>query len=198
MSLPKTGMVLLAAGASTRMGRCKFLLQTPNGISLLEQELLQSLPFQFEKTVIVTNAENYNQVEELRHRTGIKKVNIILNPKPELERLHSLKLGLKLLKNCDYVFMHNADNPFLNPLVIEQLIANRQFADVIIPIFFNKGGHPILLSKHACRIISTAPESSRIDIEIKKLKTFRISVNDKSILTDLDTPDDYRIYLTNN
>lgn len=194
----KIGLIILAAGKSQRMGTCKFMLQTPSGISLLEQELLQTLPFQFEKIVIVTNKENYQSIEELRHKIGIPRVTIALNSKPELERLHSLQLGLQCLNNCDYVFIHNADNPFLSPQVVEQLLLNRQMADVLVPVYFNCGGHPILISRKAKKSILHASPNSRIDTELKKLNRFRLSVNDRNILTDLDTPEDYRIYLKNN
>lgn len=82
----KAGLVVLAAGNSSRMGACKFLLKTNEGISILEKIIRDASDFGFDRILVVVNENTYNDVAAtLKFRLN-EKLRIVVNQRVELER----------------------------------------------------------------------------------------------------------------
>lgn len=73
--------------------------------------------------------------------------HLIYNKRPDLGRIHSLQLGVRALGNVDYCFIQNIDNPFVNTSLLRRLIRERNTDGVTVPVYHNKGGHPILVNR---------------------------------------------------
>ena len=198
MSNFKTAMVILAAGSSSRMGECKFLLKNHNQISFLESEIESSLLLNINRLVVVTSKLYECQVNEIIKKINSKIIDLVINLKPQKERFYSLQCGLNKIIDFDYCFVHNADNPFINLHTCNKLLENGKNADVLIPTFNNKGGHPILINNFSINYLLKLKWDSNLKEVIKNLKSKRIETNDPCILTNIDTVKDYDIYLENN
>ena len=124
------------------------------------------------------------------------KVNITRNQYPEKGRFYSIKLGLSRIKECDYCFIHNVDNP-ISSATIKALIANKNDKGYTVPSFNDRNGHPILISK---KIIADVLDWD--DDDIINWKDFLgaypkkiVNTNDANILVNLNTPMEYEGYL---
>jgi len=179
------------------MGECKFLLKTHAGISFLENQLRTALKFAFEKIVVVCSLERSEDVKRIIDSLHSERVQLVLNNKINSERFYSIQCGLRSLSDYDQCFIQNTDCPDLTIKTLQMLFNSRKGADTIIPIHFQKGGHPVLINKKMIDQLIKAPSDSRLDIELKKHTMDRINVNDPCIHLDIDTPSDYIKYLVN-
>ncbi|MBK6522714.1 MAG: NTP transferase domain-containing protein [Sphingobacteriaceae bacterium] len=179
------------------MGECKFLLKTHAGISFLENQLRTALTFDFDKIVVVCSPERSEDVKRIISSLHSERILFVLNDQAGSERFYSIQCGLKLLKDHDQCFIQNTDCPELIIKTLQLLLNSRNSADTIIPIHFQKGGHPVLINKKMIDQLIKAPTDSRLDIELKKHTMHRINVNDPCIHLDIDTPGDYIKYLSN-
>lgn len=182
----------MAAGNSSRMGQCKFLLKLPNGKTFLENILSQTEIFPFRKTIIVTQSRHLLSLQKLFSEKFPPGLKFVFNDFPEQERFYSLQLGIKAAANADFCFVHNADNPFISKETLHLLYQNRKRADYICPRFANRGGHPILLNKQTLSYILDCPQDSKLnDVLTQKLR-LNIEMADDSICVDIDTPEEYQ------
>lgn len=182
----------MAAGNSSRMGQCKFLLKLPNGKTFLENILSQTEIFPFGKKIIVTQSRHLLSFQKLFSGKFPPGLELVFNDFPENERFYSLQLGIKAVANADFCFIHNADNPFISKETIHLLYHNRNLADYICPRFANRGGHPILMNKQTLNFILDCPKDSKLNEVLKQKKRLNIDVADDSVCVDIDTPEEYQ------
>lgn len=178
------------------MGTCKYLLPDRNGHPILESILKSASQFAFSTVAIVTSFENADAVGEICRQFKQLNVVVVCNPKQELGRFYSVQLGLRSVSEADYCFIHNADNPSLQTATLKLMYANRSNASVIIPVYGNKGGHPVLVNANVMVSLCSADSDSVLNVELKKADNLRVETKDSGILIDLDTSDAYREYIT--
>ena len=187
----KKCLIVLAAGNSSRMGTCKFMLKTGAGLSFIENIICETKDFLFDRIIIVVNEKTFHEVSFVLRNHLSEKIKVILNENVERERFYSLQLGLKQLRGFDYYFVHNADNPFLNHETLSLLYRNRFNSPVILPTFNGKGGHPVLFNKIIANFLLSSNSDARLDLELKKHKVLRIESSIKEVLTNIDNREDY-------
>lgn len=181
-------VIILAAGNSSRMGRLKFTLTLPDGITFIENIVKQYAEFGCREIIVVVNISGKKYLDE----HPMKDITIALNQHPEFERFYSIKAGLSKVKINYPVFIHNADNPFASKQVLNTLFNNRAEADFIKPVFKSKGGHPIFISNKIARDINS---NNNFDIHLNDfLRNYscrKIEVDDEKILINVNTVNDY-------
>jgi len=65
--------------------------------------------------------------------------------------------------------------------------------DVVVPTYNNQGGHPILISKNVVNSIIAEKKNDLIFSDfLKRFDKIRIAVQDKQILTNINTIEVYR------
>ncbi|HQQ94269.1 MAG TPA: NTP transferase domain-containing protein [Bacteroidia bacterium] len=192
----KPAAIILAAGHSERMGRCKFLLKTPAGKTFIEEIWTGFYKFGLQRVVVVTQSQYLKDLEELCADSKYKPL-FIENRFPEKERFYSLRLGIRALGEADHAFVHNADNPGIQPAVLEALYQNRGRADYLVPTYQNKGGHPVLLGKKVLKEILFLPENLRIDEALKHFTRFSLACDDPNLSTNINTAEAYTDYMNN-
>ena len=70
--------------------------------------------------------------------------------------------------------------------------------DFAVPIFNNRGGHPVLLNKKPVEdIVSAQNTNQNFKIFLKKYRRINVPVNDENILVNINTQDDYRSIILN-
>lgn len=182
-------VIVLAGGFSSRMLKPKFLLDFKQK-TFIEAIVEQYIKYNSKELIIVINSSYAHLLYSLQMPED--KVQIVVNKYPEKERFYSIQCGIKALKEKEYVFLHNVDNPFVNPLTIDALIRSVKNYDFAVPTFNNRGGHPVLLNKKAVEgIVSAQNIHQNFKLFLKKYRRINVPVNDKNILVNINTPSDY-------
>jgi len=174
-------LILLTAGKSERMGIQKANLLL-NGKSFYD--------------IIISTYKKSNitdRISVINNKLEIKNKNTI-NNFPEKGKLFSLQLGLKEIES-DWYFIQNIDNPFVSVEILHKFINCKKEADIIQPIYCGEKGHPILISKRVKQVIlkETDYKLTLRDV-FSKFSKQQIEVDDNTILTNINTPEDYKKY----
>ncbi len=189
--MKKTSALILAAGLSTRMGQEKFALEFSPGLTFLEHIAAQYHQSDCHRIVVVLNPTGKQLLDKLPLRLP-ETVQVVINHNPERGRFSSINTGLKLLKDDDYVFLHNIDNPAISQELLIVLTENIRDADYVYPVFQNRGGHPILLSNTIVReIVGQENDDLILKNFLKRFKKAQVEFGDQIILTNINTREDY-------
>jgi len=191
-------VIILSAGFSSRMKQAKFSLMFDEQKTFLEKIVQEYLNFNCNEIIVVMNKEGIKLKDELK-LSFPKNVKFVLNKSPEKERFLSLKVGLQSLKDHNFTFMQNIDNPFVTQETLHTLYNNKNNGDYIILSYNNKGGHPVLFSKQVTNSIINETEN---DINLKEyLQDFSkkyINVDDVKVLLNINTPEIYKKNILKN
>lgn len=181
----KLAAVILAAGASSRMGRPKALLQFA-GETFLDR-LIACFDGIAEPTVVVLGF-NAGAI-----RTGIARAldaHIVVNPDPSRGMLSSLQCGLAALpKDVDGVFFMPVDLPAVRRSTIEQLAQTA--GPLVIPVFRGHHGHPVRVSQAIISELLELPLTAQARDVIHRHSAVFVEVDDAGVLHDVDTPAEY-------
>ncbi len=192
----KTSALILAAGNSSRMRTQKALLRFEDENTFLENTIETYIRFGVEQLGVVVSPLLAQQIptkikSALRH----PNVLLIINESPEKGRFSSIKLGLSALKDCDYCFLQNIDNPFIDQYLLNIIYEYKNKGGYTVPYFNDKGGHPILISNKIITYIKRTPDHN---INLRHLLTLfqKVIVNtgDHKILANINSPLDYKYY----
>ncbi|MCC9136951.1 NTP transferase domain-containing protein [Pontibacter silvestris] len=181
------GIIVLAAGASTRLGEPKQKVQF-QGKSLLQHAVQVALNSDGKPVVVVLGAN----AEAVRPEVAQEPVQLIINPEWQEGMSASIRTGLSALQKMHAgvtgVILMLCDQPFVEPAILNKLIeANYATGKGIIacaynktlgaPVFFDKAFFPDLLSlkgqegakkllfKHANAVASIPFPQGSIDID---------------------------------
>lgn len=191
--------VILAAGASTRMGTDKALLPWPpsnkTGGTLLSEAIQAFLPYN--DLVIVVAGRNVAQVMP---PSKANSAVVVVNPQPERGQFSSLQCGLQetLNRDCDAAIITLVDKPPVKASTLEKLRLEFDFALAkgkwaVVPEFGGRHGHPIIIGRQMIEAFLKAPVTANAR-EIQHLHQARIqyvAVDDPGTTMNLNTPDDY-------
>jgi molybdenum cofactor cytidylyltransferase len=187
MSLARAA-VILAAGASQRMGTPKALLPW-RGVTLLEHALEQACAAGIEEVVVV-----------LGPATGDLElpVTTVLNPRPESGRSTSIRLGCQALPDhIAAVLIQSVDQPAAAELLgaLFDTLASAG-ADVALPVHAGRRGHPICISGRVLgelRAVSEEEHGLRAVVRRHAHATVEVAVDDESVLWNLNDPAAYAV-----
>jgi len=198
--------VILAAGASTRMGTDKALLPWPpatasapaTGQTLLSAAI-QSLSA-FTDTVIVVVGKNEDALAAVVYANGAVVVG---NPEPERGQFSSLQVGLQevLGHGRDAAMVTLVDRPPAKPTTLKVLCEAFARAGsgkwAVVPEYGGKHGHPILLRREMIEAFLKAPATANArDIEHQNQPHMEyVLVDDPFVTLNVDTPQDYAALL---
>jgi CTP:molybdopterin cytidylyltransferase MocA len=185
------GGIILAAGASSRMGGCKALL--PLGDTTpLEREIALFRGVGVERICVVTGFH----AQAIRPFIAGPGVFEACNPHPEEGMFSSIRTGIRALYDqCAAMFLLPVDIPLVRSstlrLVEEQW--RRDTATVVIPCFRERSGHPPLVpSALASRIDDwSGPMGLRGFFASIGERIVSVQVPDEHMLMDMDTPEAY-------
>ncbi|HEX7412879.1 MAG TPA: NTP transferase domain-containing protein [Bacteroidia bacterium] len=185
-------VLILGGGKSERMNSPKPFLKYGNR-AFIEKIIGEFSTCNFSEIVVVLNHELLGAVNEENVSKISGKCIVVKNDNPEMGRYHSIKLGINKIIGADFCFIHNVDNPFVSSSLIKELYKNRNENGYTLPVYKDRGGHPVLLSK---KIIETIHEDILTLATLKDvLKNFNrkeLVVNDERILININTPEEYQ------
>ncbi len=200
-TVPKVAAIILAAGASRRMGRAKMTL--PYQGSTVLGTILTTLRSAGVASLITVLGGAKEQVEATL--AGLPfEVKTAHNPGfAENEMLDSLKLGMaELPADADAFLLVLGDQPQIQTMVVEAILTEYQTSghDLIIPSYQMRRGHPWLVSRILWPALnSLRPGQTMRDFLNQQQDAIHYLVVDTpTILQDIDTPEDYKRALGSN
>ncbi|PKN79947.1 MAG: molybdopterin-guanine dinucleotide biosynthesis protein A [Chloroflexi bacterium HGW-Chloroflexi-9] len=188
--------ILLAAGASSRMGSPKPLLPWA-GTTLVEWELAQLRASGVGEIVVVLGA----RAEAVRRVLLTDPATLVFNARWAQGRATSLAAGARALLSLapDLVVIENVDQPAPASLVARLIEATRSAgADAVQPVYLDAdgaehGGHPVVLRGAVLPALALATEASeglRGVLAGRAVHRVRIG-GEPATAWDLDTPEAY-------
>jgi molybdenum cofactor cytidylyltransferase len=195
--------VILAAGASSRMGRDKALLPWPPpaaGLAIATGTFLSAaiqLFFSHVDVVLVVAGKNEEALSPIVYANG---ASLVVNADPARGQFSSLRVGLQevLNRGRDAAIVTLVDRPPVRPetmaaleTAFEQAIARRKWA--VIPEYQGKHGHPILLGREMLEAFLRATETSTArDVEhAHRSEIEYVPVDDPLATLNVNTPEQY-------
>ena len=190
---PSFAGVILAAGASSRMGRDKALLPWRDGTFL--SAAIRALQPATELVIVVAGA-NAASLEPI---VDANAAFLVVNPNPQQGQFSSLQVGLRevLNRGRDAAMVTLVDRPPAEVETIEQLreafLASDDHIWAAVPEFGGKHGHPIVVGREMIEGFLRAPvTSSARDVEHANQKhILYYPVNDPLVVANVDTPEDF-------
>ncbi len=190
---PSFAGVILAAGASTRMGRDKALLPWHNGTFL--SAAIRALQASTELVIVVAGANAAN----LERIVDAEAAFMVRNPDPAQGQFSSLQCGLRevLNRGRDAAIVTLVDRPAATRLTVEQLknafLAGNDAVWAVVPEYQSKHGHPIIVGREMLEAFLRAPAtSSARDVEHEHQNHVAyLAVNDPAVVANVDTPEDF-------
>jgi len=154
----KIGVIILAAGSSSRLGYPKQLVEF-KGISLLQHSIDVAESLEFDTKILVLGAKE----DEINKKINRRNFEVVINENWEEGMSTSIRKGiseaLKLEKELEHILMLLSDQPLVTKDMLEELIR--------IQLDSNKQA---TFSGYAGDIGVPAIFSSEIFSELKKLK----------------------------
>jgi len=205
MCKPSLCGVVLAAGASSRMGTDKALLPWPpaaqsavaSGSNTLLSAAIRALK-PFTQSVIVVAGANAGRLADIVESCCAE---LVQNPAPERGQFSSLQVGLRqvLAGGCNTAIITLVDCPPLCMASLQKL--NSAFEDAlsagqwgVAPENNGKHGHPLFAGRNLIDAFLASPVTSNAR-EVKRANARHIgyiSVPDSLVSLDVNTPEEYK------
>lgn len=191
--------VILAAGASTRMGRDKALLPWPPAAGSAETLLSAAIAAlkPIADALIVVAGRNAEQLRPVAERCGAA---LACNPAPERGQFSSMQTGLAaaLEMGCDAAAITPVDCPPLSAASLARLRAALEAALArgawaVAPENGGRRGHPLLAGRSLIEAFLAAPATgSAREVKHAHAEKFEyVAVPDALLSADLNTPEEY-------
>lgn len=143
---PGTAAVILAAGASTRLGRPKQLIEI-GGETLLDRAVRIANEVGCWPVVVVLGAE----ARSVLSRCSLRSVAVLVNPWWQEGMASSLRLGVGAIASWDGVVLMTCDQPAVTPEHLQALAASGEVTASAygarrgVPAYFPAASFPALL-----------------------------------------------------
>jgi molybdenum cofactor cytidylyltransferase len=191
----RLGIIVLAAGASSRMGQPKLLL--PWGSTSILGHLVELWRGLGAEQVAVVCAPSAPQLEAEMQRLGFPAQNRIVNPIPEAGMFSSIQTAARWRgwkEELTHWVVVLGDQPHLALASLCQLLA---FAaghpqQICQPARVGHGRHPVVLPRDAFESLATSGQQDlRGFLNEHRGRIALLDSDDPGLELDLDTPSDY-------
>jgi len=183
--------ILLAAGESKRMKGENKLTKNINGVALIKHSVNNILESSIDELIIVVGHKS----EELKNIINTnKKIKFIYNNNYKSGMASSIKVGLNNLSKKTQAFLIClADMPMISKEIYNQLIRYSKNKEIIVPVYKNQQGNPVLFSISMKDIIMNieGDAGAKKILENNKDKVFELEINNQGILKNYNTPNNF-------
>src|SRR4029077_10021494 len=189
------GVVILAAGASPRMGTCKILLPW-GGKTILINLLDQWRSAGAAQIVPVIDPSN-QPLRKALAQAGFSPSDWIENPSPQLGMFSSLQEASRWrgwLSTLTHWIIALGDQPHIETSTLRLLldVARENPTRICQPALNGETAHPIILPGSNFRELAQNDiPDLRTYIRTREAFRLRLAVEDAGVSRDMDTPEDY-------
>lgn len=184
--------IILAAGASERMGGPKANLRHKDGTTLLARHVKTLSIAGIKEVYVVTGAHS----SEIRKINDGLKVGWIENHNWREGQFSSIQAGLRaaLQGAAQDALILPVDTANVSPSTIQAIISTalaNPHLEAIIPEHNGRCGHPVYLSQGLMQRLLSEP-ASRLDVQLEKeTQKILLPVSDPNITNNINTRDDW-------
>jgi molybdenum cofactor cytidylyltransferase len=192
--------VVLAAGASTRMGRPKANLPLAGGDTFLSRIVFTLLDAGIDDVVVVVGHEAEAIVSEFG-RTGLP-ARFVLNPDFARGQFSSITAGLRAIDRPGVAAMllTLVDVPLVTPATVRAVVERyrRTHAPVVRPTSGSRHGHPVLIDRSVFGALREADPAAGAKPVVRAYASPAgdLESEDEGAFADVDTPAEYERLLT--
>lgn len=179
------------------MGRPKALLSVGNKTFL--EQIVSALKATKVGPILVVVGHH---AEEIKAKAGKLPVTFVVNKNYARGQLSSLLAAISALEqdagggSLEAILVHLVDHPFISPSVVDLMIDRFYEAKklIVIPTYKGKRGHPVLFSSRLFPELIKAPldQGAKPVVRAHREDTLELETGDEGVVTDIDTPDEYR------
>jgi molybdenum cofactor cytidylyltransferase len=186
------GVIILAAGESSRLGKAKQLLPY-KGVNLLQHATQVAIDAVSKPIVVVLGAAFPEISKELRNY----RVNIIENPVWQEGMASSIKMGLvkiqELSPDLAGVILMVCDQPYVTPHLLRKMLVAWQNSGkgIVACAYGGTAGTPALFSKDYFEELLSLQGQEGAKKILKAYQSFISLVAFPLGQVDIDTPEDY-------
>ncbi len=182
--------VVLAAGASSRMGRLKMLLPAGGGRTILRAAVEPLLEAALPRVVVVLGC----QAERVRRESGLPddaRVEILVNERWQEGMSSSLARGLESCADAGAALIALGDQPGNTADRVRRIVeAFRPGVRLVVPVHGALASHPVLFSRELF------PELAALSGDVGAREVVRRHWHEAVLLelpplADIDSPEDY-------
>lgn len=169
--------IILAAGASQRMGTPKALLPW-NGSTLVEYAVQQARDAQADAVVVLGPSTQHLSLNAVA----------VLNPEPETGRSASIRLGARAVADdVEAVLVQSVDQPVPAWVLLALFAAH---AEVAVPTFGGRRGHPVCVAGKLLRELREVTEADQgLRAVVRRHTVTEVPVQTEAILWNLNDPE---------
>jgi molybdenum cofactor cytidylyltransferase len=187
--------IVLAAGASSRMGAPKAGLRLPGGHTVLSRGVATLLAAGVPRLVVVAG----RHIDEVRTALGGRdsRVRIVEHARWADGQLTSLLAGLKAVDDpqLEAALVTLVDVPLVSRQTVGAVIAawRRTRAPIVRPARAGQHGHPVIFDRALFAELAAADPSTGAKSVVRRheAEIVNVAVDDEGAFLDLDTPEDY-------
>lgn len=206
MKLPA---IVLAGGASTRMGAPKALLRVGED-TFLSRILGTLVAAGGDDVVIVTGGDDapirasvdrWAQAPPALSAACDLTVRVVRNDAPDADQFSSLRRALAAVEHpgLEGVLVTLVDHPFVSLATVRALLDRFSVsrAPVVRPRCAGRHGHPIIFGREAFALVlgARAHDGAKAVVRAFADRQQIVEVDDEGIWTDVDTPKEYDVAL---
>jgi molybdenum cofactor cytidylyltransferase len=187
-----------AAGASTRMGRPKLLVEF-EGQPLIGRVVSALRTGGADRVVVVAPPADTVEGPPIADQARRAGAVVVVPPTRPAEMRQSIELGLEAMANDDpprSVLLTPGDYPGITPEIVAQVVesAVKRPEQLVIPRYDGRRGHPIALPWTLALAVRCLPAGEGVNALVARHgeSVVEIDLGNPAIVADLDTPDDLR------
>jgi CTP:molybdopterin cytidylyltransferase MocA len=181
--------VVLAAGASTRMGEAKALLRARDGRSFLQNIADAARTGGCGGVLVVIGPPHGDAIR----RALPAGASTALNARPERGMLSSVQAGLAALPAAaTAALVWPVDVPLVEAATVRAILAAAP-GKLIVPMHNKRGGHPLRVPRRLFGAVAALdPDVGlRALLDERASEVERLRVADRNVLVDVDTREEY-------
>lgn len=194
--------VILAAGASSRMGQAKAALPVGTTGETVVARVVKTLIRGGVPRLVVVAGAHIDAVRaampaSAEATAGRPRVTIVEHPEWERGQLSSLLAGLDALDDplLEAVLVTLVDVPLVAESTVAAVIGawRRTRAPIVRPVTGDRHGHPVIFDRAIFHDLRSAnPDvGAKAVFESYRDRVLNVEVNDPGAFEDIDTPEDY-------
>ena len=185
----KVKALVLAAGSSKRFGSRKLIAKLPGGETVLRRTL-NRIKLALPNVTVISSIELYSSISP-----SDSEIEIFADSHKGMGA--SLSHGIKLSQKSNACLVCLADMPFIQTSTYREIASKLTKNNIVVPVYKGKQGHPVGFGERFFRELASlsGDKGGRTLIDKYSDSTSYISVDDPTILYDIDTPEDLEKYI---